>query len=86
MSRDLRGSFWPGKAIARRRRGRPHNSQHKRALDGDRGLNTGGMGTYSPTPFLSEAELAAVGESILSRGCADAPPRELISTASFIRA
>jgi phosphoribosylamine---glycine ligase len=26
---------------------------HKRALDGDRGLNTGGMGTYSPAPILT---------------------------------
>ena len=27
---------------------------HKRALDGDRGPNTGGMGAYSPTPVLDE--------------------------------
>jgi len=26
---------------------------HKRALDGDRGENTGGMGAYSPAPILS---------------------------------
>ncbi len=26
---------------------------HKRALDGDQGLNTGGMGTYSPTPLFT---------------------------------
>ena len=52
----------------------PTSQDHKRALDGDQGLNTGGMGTYSPTPFLSDAELKQVGEAILHpwlRGCAE---------------
>jgi phosphoribosylamine--glycine ligase len=52
----------------------PTSQDHKRALDGDRGLNTGGMGTYSPTPFLDQAQLADAGREILGpwlKGCMD---------------
>lgn len=51
----------------------PTSQDHKRALDGDRGPNTGGMGAFSPTPFLSAAESEAVRRQIIEswlRGCA----------------
>ncbi len=32
----------------------PSSQDHKRALNGDKGLNTGGMGTFSPSPFYTD--------------------------------
>jgi phosphoribosylamine--glycine ligase len=38
---------------------------HKRALDGDRGENTGGMGAYAPAPVVTEAIEKQVQERIV---------------------
>jgi len=37
----------------------PTSQDHKRLLDGDKGPNTGGMGAYSPNPFVDEVTATA---------------------------
>jgi phosphoribosylamine--glycine ligase len=43
----------------------PAAQDHKRILDGDRGKNTGGMGAYAPTPFVTEKDLERIQRSII---------------------
>ncbi len=38
---------------------------HKRIFDGDKGLNTGGMGAYAPAPIITEAMMQRVQKEVL---------------------
>ena len=48
---------------------------HKRAKDGDQGLNTGGMGTFSPSPFFND-EVEAFCEKYVYQSTIDAMASE----------
>lgn len=43
----------------------PPAQDHKRILDGERGKNTGGMGAYAPTPFVTERILEKIKRAII---------------------
>ncbi|MGN0202381.1 MAG: phosphoribosylamine--glycine ligase [Candidatus Cryptobacteroides sp.] len=53
------------------------SQDHKRAFDGDKGPNTGGMGAYSPLPFISREDeefalehiMKKVAAGMVSEGC-----------------
>ena len=48
---------------------------HKRAMDGDQGLNTGGMGTFSPSPFYT-AEVDEFCQKYIYQATVDAMKAE----------
>ena len=64
-------SFVDGKTI----RTMTSAQDHKRALDGDQGLNTGGMGTFSPSPFYTE-EIDAFCQKYIYQPTVDAMAAE----------
>lgn len=41
------------------------SQDHKRALDGDKGNNTGGMGAYAPAPLVTDEIIAKVEKNII---------------------
>lgn len=43
----------------------PPARDHKRALDGDRGKNTGGMGAYAPVPHIEAALMQTIENTII---------------------
>ncbi|OMJ13947.1 Bifunctional purine biosynthetic protein ADE1 [Smittium culicis] len=43
----------------------PSAQDHKRAFDGDQGLNTGGMGTYAPAPVATPEILSEIQKTVL---------------------
>lgn len=65
----------------------PGAQDHKRALDGDGGLNTGGMGAYAPAPCLTPRlarECAQMCQSTVTAMAAEGSPFVGVLFAGFM--
>ncbi len=45
----------------------PPAQDHKRAGDNDTGKNTGGMGSFAPTPFVGEEDMARIRSDVIEK-------------------
>jgi phosphoribosylamine--glycine ligase len=43
----------------------PPSQDHKKALDGDKGKNTGGMGTIAPVPWITKTQMKKIEQKIV---------------------
>ncbi len=62
----------------------PAAKDYKRIGEGDKGLNTGGMGAISPVPFADDAFLAKVEERVIKPTIAGLQRKRLNIKASFL--
>ena len=65
----------------------PGAQDHKRALDGDGGLNTGGMGAYAPAPCLTSRlarECAQICQATVTAMAAEGSPFVGVLFAGFM--
>ena len=54
------------------------SQDHKRALNGDKGPNTGGMGAYSPAPVVTDDMWPVIREEVFERTLAELKKRGIV--------
>ena len=54
------------------------SQDHKRAFDGDKGPNTGGMGAYSPAPVVTDDMWPVIREQVFERTLAELKKRGIV--------
>ena len=54
------------------------SQDHKRAFEGDRGPNTGGMGAYSPAPVVSDDLWPCIQDEVFARTIGELKKRDIV--------